>query len=109
MEEKNWSNFLQGLRWSRLKRSERTRSIVERLSHAAICILISTVERFHGQYREIYRAAVRDDILRVGAGGSRAHPWRGPDVTPYVWPPLHERGTRTVANGAEMGPETLVP
>lgn len=43
--------------------------------------------QFHGQYREIYRAAVCDDILRVEAGG-----WRGPthggalDVTPYVWP-----------------------
>lgn len=29
----------------------------------AICILISNRERFHGQYREIYRDAVCDDIL----------------------------------------------
>lgn len=51
--------------------------------------------QFHGQYREIYRAAVCDDILRVEAGG-----WRGPthggalDVTPYVWPPCKRDGGR---------------
>lgn len=56
---------------------------------AAICILISTGERFHGRYREIYRAAVCDDILRVEAGGSRWPTHGGAlDVTPYVWTPL---------------------
>lgn len=56
--------------------------------------------QFHGQYREIYRAAVCDDILRVEAGG-----WRGPthggalDVTPYVWPPWKRDGTGVEGGG----------
>jgi hypothetical protein len=39
----------------------------------AICILISNGERFHGQYREIYRDAVCDDILHNETGVCAGH------------------------------------
>lgn len=45
-----------------------------------ICILISNRERFHRQYREIYRSAICDDILHNETGvcaGHTARPTHG--------------------------------
>lgn len=63
-------------------------------ARAAICILIFAGERFHGQYREIYRAAVCDDILRVEAGGWRGPTHGGPSTSPHTFGP-RGRGTGT--------------
>lgn len=50
--------------------------------NVAICILISTGERFHGQYREIYRGAVCDDILPACLRARTVGPTHGGAPTP---------------------------
>lgn len=68
-----------------------------------VCILISNGQRFHGQYREIYRGAVCDDILHNETdvcAGHTAGPTHGggPDATPYVWYPREEGLAHTDRN-----------
>lgn len=65
----------------------------------AICILIFNGKWFHGQYREIYRGAVSDDILHnetnVCAGHTAWPTHGGVSALPYTFGTAEGRGGPT--------------
>lgn len=60
-----------------------------------ICILISNGERFHGQYREIYRDAVCDDILHNETGVCAGPTHGGAPAPPHTFGTTGGRGGPT--------------